>query len=162
MKKFRVISLVLLIALMATVGSAAAAPNRNFRSHLSDAPGDEVHSRAQGQALFQLSREGESMRFKLGVANIENVTMAHIHVASEAGGNGPPVVWLYPDGPPPQLIEGRIDGVLARGSFTAADFVGPLAGMEMDALLAAFAEGRAYVNVHTLQVPGGEIRGDIH
>jgi hypothetical protein len=162
MKKFRVISLFLLIALLATVGSAAAAPNRNFRAHLSDAPGDEVYSQGQGQAVFQLSKDGQTMHFKLNVANIENVTMAHIHVAETAGGNGPPVVWLYPDGPPPELIEGRVNGRLAQGSFTAADFVRSLAGMEMDALLTAIAEGRAYVNVHTLQVPGGEIRGDIH
>ena len=162
MKKFRLVSLFLLIALLATVGSAAADSSRNFRAQLSDAPGDVVNSSARGISLFQLSRDGKSMHFKLGVANIENVTMAHIHVAAAPGENGPPAVWLYPDGPPPQLIPGRFDGVLARDSFTAADFAGLLAGMEMADLVTAIEEGRAYVNVHTLQVPGGEIRGDIH
>jgi hypothetical protein len=95
------------------------------------------------------------------VANIENVTMAHIHVAAEPGGNGPPVVWLYPEGPPPSLIPGRTQGGLGVGEFSASDLVGPLAGMTLADLRSAFVEGRAYVNVHTGQHPGGEIRGTI-
>jgi len=72
------------------------------------------------------------------------------------------VLWLYPDAPPPQLIEGRFDGVLAEGAATSGDLVGPLAGGSFDDLKMAIDEGRAYVNVHTTQNPGGEIRGTIH
>ncbi len=71
------------------------------------------------------------------------------------------MVWLYPSAPPPQLIPGRRDGVLMRGSFTAADLTGPLAGMSIADLVAMLEGGGAYVNVHTLQVPSGEIRGVI-
>jgi hypothetical protein len=39
--------------------------------------------------------------------------------------------------------------------------VGPLAGQSLDALLAAMRDGDTYVNVHTTQFPGGEIRGQI-
>jgi len=67
---------------------------------------------------------------------------------------------------------GRHDGVLAEGTFTAANFIGPLANQPMSALLAAMDAGNAYVNVHTNDgvaptntgpgdFPGGEIRGQI-
>jgi hypothetical protein len=56
------------------------------------------------------------------VANIENVTMAHIHVAP-AGVNGPVVVWLYPEGPPPVTIPGRFSGVLATDTITDEDVI---------------------------------------
>ena len=117
-------------------------------------------TRARGVATFALDASGDALAYRLIVANIENVTMAHIHLAP-AGVNGPVVAWLYPDGPPPQPIPGRSQGVLAEGVITDADLVGPLAGQTLDDLLERFAEGNAYVNVHTSQFPGGEVRGQI-
>ena len=118
-------------------------------------------SQGTGEAWFRFHENRMEVEFRLVVANIENVTMAHIHVAATPGGNGPPVVWLYPEGPPPVQIPGRTQGPLAKGSFSAADLVGPLAGETIMDLRSAIAEGRAYVNVHTAQFPGGEIRGTI-
>jgi hypothetical protein len=89
-----------------------------------------------------------------------NVTMAHIHLAP-AGANGPVVAWLYPSGPPAQLIPGRFNGVLGAGTLSDANLVGPLAGEPLSALIDAIQSGNAYVNVHTSQYPGGEIRGQI-
>jgi len=86
--------------------------------------------------------------------------MAHIHLAA-AGVNGPVVLWLYPHAPPAQLIPGLFEGVLANGTRTAANLVGTLAGQDMSALIDAMIAGGAYVNVHTLQYPPGEIRGQI-
>ena len=160
--RIRLVSLFLLIALVATVATAAAAPldTRNFRAHL-NGDGAGVETLGQGQAIFQFSKDGDELYYKLILANIEDVTMAHIHVAPQ-GQNGPIALWLYPDAPPPQLIEGRFDGVLAEGAATSGDLVGPLAGGSLDDLTMAIDEGRAYVNVHTTQHPGGEIRGTIH
>lgn len=117
-------------------------------------------SRAQGQAQFRVSRDGTSIGFRLNIANIENVLMAHIHVAA-AGENGGIVVWLRPEGPPPQLIPGRFSGVYAVGSFTEDNLVGALEGQSLSALIDAMRAGDTYVNVHTEQFPGGEIRGQI-
>jgi CHRD domain-containing protein len=130
-------------------------------------------SRAQGQAIFRVSDDGTSVDYKLIVANIENVFMAHIHTAA-AGVNGPIVVWLYPSTAPVQglLGQGRINGVIAEGTFTAANLVGPLTGHPLADLLAAIRSGGAYVNAHTNDgvtptntgpgdFPGGEIRGQL-
>ena len=155
------------------VGLAIAGANRNYSVHAS---GDlEVPIRdtnAQGQAIFHLSKDGESLDYKLIASNIENVFQAHIHMAP-AGTNGGIVVWLYPSTAPAPgpLGSGRHDGVLAEGTITAANLVGALVGQDLDALLAALDSGNAYVNVHTNDgvaptntgpgdFPGGEIRGN--
>lgn len=151
----------LLVVACLVGGTAAVAQDRNFRAHLSGQ--EEVPralTRAQGQAIFQLSRDGQALRYQINVANIENVTMAHIHLAP-SGVNGPVAAWLVPAGPPPQLIPGRSQGVLAAGVIGAAHLVGPLAGQDLAQLIEAITAGGAYVNVHTSQYPGGEIRGQI-
>lgn len=132
--------------------------------HAHLAGGQEVPANptaAVGQATFQLSRDGTTISYRLLVANIENTIMAHIHMAP-AGTSGGIVVWLRPTAPPPPSpVPGRFDGVYATGSFTAANLVGALAGQPLSALLDAMRAGNTYVNVHTSQFPGGEIRGQI-
>ena len=143
------------------VAGTAAAENDTYHARLSgqqEAPA--VDTRASGQAFFRLSADGTSLHYRLIVANIDDVLMAHIHLAP-AGVNGPVAVWLYPAGPPPVLIDGRFQGVLAAGAITSANLVGPLAGQTLEDLLVALESGGAYVNVHTLAFPGGEIRGQI-
>lgn len=136
--------------------------------------GVENESRARGNAIFRLNAEGDELSYRLIVANIENVFMAHIH-QGEAGENGPVVVWLYPSTTPGEPVApggGRINGVIAEGVITATDLVGPLADEPLSALLDDLRSGNAYVNVHTSDgddppntgpgdFPGGEIRGQI-
>lgn len=152
-------------------GSPAQAQteNRNFRAHLSGA--QEVPARdtqAQGQATFALNKAGDALDYRLIVSNIENVVASHIHLGT-ADENGPVVVFLYGNVP---AGGGRTDGVLATGTITQADLVGPLAGHPFQDLLDAMRSGGAYVNVHTNDgvappntgpgdFPGGEVRGQI-
>lgn len=117
-------------------------------------------STATGLTILRQDAEG-TLSYALSVQGIENITQAHIHVAAEPGGDGPPAVWLYPAAPPAELIPGEFTGQLGAGDFTDADLVGPLAGMTLADLLTAIEEGRAYVNVHTDQFPAGEIRGSL-
>ena len=141
-----------------------------YTAHLAGA--NEIPARdtlARGQAVFTLSTDGSELRYRLVVANIANVTAAHIHVGP-ANANGPVVAFLYGNVP---LGGGGSNGVLATGTITAADMVGPLTGQPLSALLDAIESGDTYVNVHTNDgvdptntgagdFPGGEIRGQIH
>jgi hypothetical protein len=169
MRRSFLLALVLGLALAALIAVPATATSRVFVTHLS---GDEEvpprDTRAQGQAIFKLSKDGQSLDYRLIVANIENVVAAHIHVAP-VGVNGPIVVPLYG---PAQPGGGRTSGVLATGTITAADLTGPLAGQPLSALIAQIEAGNAYVNVHTDDgvappdtgpgdFPGGEIRGQL-
>jgi hypothetical protein len=117
-------------------------------------------SLAQGQLVLRPDAGGTSLTYKLLVANIDDVTQAHIHLAPP-GVPGPAIVWLYPSSPPAVHIPGRFDGVLAEGVITDANVVGPLAGQGVAALLAAIHAGNAYANIHTTQFPPGEIRGQV-
>jgi hypothetical protein len=157
---------------------SANATGGNFGTPLS--PDEEVmpvgvinNSNARGNAIFELNAEGTELHYRLIVANIENVFMAHIHLAP-AGVNGPIVVWLYPStaSVPGPMGQGRVQGPIAKGVITSANFIGPLAGQPLSALVDALKAGGAYVNVHTNDgtaptntgpgdFPGGEIRGQI-
>lgn len=146
----------------ATVATATApSGTRNFTAALRGNPEvPPVNTQAVGMAGLRLSSDGQSLTYLLLVGRINNVHMAHIHVAPP-GANGPVVVWLYPPSPPPVPIPGETNGVLAEGVITAANLVGPLAGRPLSELVAAMRAGNTYVNVHTQQNPGGEIRGQI-
>jgi hypothetical protein len=125
-------------------------------------------TKARGTAVIHFSDDGTELSYKLIVANIDNVVQSHIHIGA-AGTNGPIVVFLYglvPSG------GGRQDGVIAEGTLTAANLIGPLAGQSMDVLKGHILSGNAYVNVHTNDgvapintgpgdFPGGEVRGQI-
>lgn len=131
----------------------------------------EVPSRstnARGTAVFHVAKDGSSLDYKLIVANIDNVVQAHIHLAP-AGQNGPVVAFLFGAVPPGG---GASNGVIATGTISSADLIGPLVGGTMDDLVAEMAAGNTYVNVHTSDgvggpnsgpgdFPGGEVRGQI-
>lgn len=134
---------------------------QTYRAHLS-AEAEDVETKATGQTIFHLSKDGSELSYKLIVANLKNTTQAHIHLRADASApSGGVVVWLYPSGPPSQLIEGRFSGVLAEGTITSDDLVNALAGESLATLIEKIEEGLTYVNVHTQAYPGGEIRGDI-
>jgi CHRD domain len=147
----------------------------NFRTHLNGEAERPVprDTHAQGQAIFQLDKEGASISYRLIAANIENVFQAHIHLGG-VDATGPIVVWLYPSTDPVAgpLGAGRHNGVLATGTITAANLVNVLAGRPLSELMDAITSGNTYVNVHTNDgipptntgsgdFPGGEIRGQL-
>jgi hypothetical protein len=141
-------------------GGPGAVSNHFIAPMSGDQEVPPADTRARGQTTFTLSEDGSELSYRLIVANLHNVTQAHIHLAP-AGANGPVVLWLYPAGPPAQLIPGRSSGVLATGTVTAADLVGLLEDQPLSALIEEMRAGNAYVNVHTSQFPPGEIRGQI-
>jgi len=154
---------------LAAVGAAAAGLNANWSKHLTG--GEEVparDTRAQGQVILHVAPDGESIDYRLIATNIDNVVQAHIHVGA-AGTNGPIVAFLYglvPAG------GGRQTGVLATGTITAANLIGPLLGHPLSDLIDEIRSGNAYANVHTNDgdatpnegpgdFPGGELRAQL-
>jgi hypothetical protein len=159
------------IALALIVAEVGADPPTPTTYHTALTGDEEVPPRdtpAKGQAILRLSLDGTVLYYTLIVTNIRNVFQAHIHLGA-AGVNGPVVAFLFGPAPPGG---GRTNGVLAQGSITAADLVGPLAGQPLSALIVQVEAGQTYVNVHTNDgvappntgpgdFPGGEIRGQI-
>ena len=147
-------------------GGVSAMKKRTFTAHLTSAnevTTNEIVSGGQGQAIFKLAKDGQSIDYKLIVANIDGVTQAHIHCGA-AGVNGSVVVFLYGFN-----AEGTtVNGELASGTITPANLI-PRADsnscvgglMTWDDLIERMQNGTVYVNVHTLAYPPGEIRGQI-
>jgi hypothetical protein len=114
-----------------------------------------VDTAGHGQALFRFSRTLKTMDYKLAVFGLKDVFAAHIHCAPK-GVNGPVGVTLYMGDPVSP------DGLLAQARISAPN-PGNACGWETLAdVAAALGSGDAYVNVHTLAHPAGEIRGQIH
>jgi len=156
-------------ALVAARSATSAVDPLNFVAHLTGASEVPSHETpGVGEVKFQLSPDGTQLEYRLISSNIHNVIASHIHLAP-AGINGPITVFLFGTVPPGG---GRTDGVLAHGTITAANLIGPLAGHPFSDLIAAMQAETAYVNVHTNDgvaptntgpgdFPGGEIRGQV-
>jgi hypothetical protein len=159
-----VVTLVALVAL-ATVSVAIAGENRNYKAHLTgDEENPPVDTSGSGVANLQVSEAGDSLSFKLNVANLADITQAHIHCGA-VGVNGPVVAFLF------GLVPAGVneDGRLAQGTITDANVIArpdselcPGGVSDLQDVLEKIESGDAYVNVHTLVNPGGEARGQIH
>lgn len=137
--------------------SRAHSQNLNFTASLSG--GNEVppnDSKGAGVAIVKISKDGNSLWYKINTANVENVVAAHFHQAP-SGSNGGVVATLYSN---PDQPSGPENGVLIQGTITAADLVGGLDG-DMEGLIQAIRDGMIYVNVHTTSIPSGELRGQL-
>jgi CHRD domain len=113
-----------------------------------ETPAHEI--RGTGTADFRL--DGKTLYYMITVSGLSGTaTMAHIHVG--AVGVAGPVVWGFP------LKYPADSGTIDSGS---VHLVGDLGhGVTGDSLITLLNNGNAYVNVHTGQYPGGEIRGQI-
>jgi len=153
------VSAILAITVFATgliIQSVEAQPEV-FRAILDgDKEVPPVDTKAIGLAIFQLNKDGTTIDYKLIVANIEDVTQAHLHCNAPEGTNGPVSVFLFgfvPGG-------GTENGILAQGSITD-EFTGACDITDVNDLLEGMRTGETYVNVHTVNNPPGEIRGQI-
>jgi len=134
-------------------------------------------SKAQGEAIFRVSADGNTVEYRLIASNIDNVFMSHIH-CGPPGVNGPIRMWLYPPpagptGTPGPSGSGPQNGVLASGTFSPTGVTCPASAIGTNMpLLDAMRAGLTYVNVHTNDgvdgvntgpgdFPGGEIRGQL-
>lgn len=130
-----------------------ASAGDNFAAPLS---GDEevpsVDTRGTGVATFKL-RDG-GLVYKVNVANLDDIAASHIH-CGRAGANGPVGVTLFAGGPV------TVNGTLAGGVITAPDPGNACEWSDLGDVVAALESGDTYVNVHTLDHPAGEIRGQV-
>ena len=147
-------------AATATTGGGTATSSTGQQTFTATMTGSEEvppkNTQATGSAKFVSSSDGNSMTYRIRVAHINGVTMAHIHSGS-IGKNGPIVVTLFKSAAP----TGPMNGPLSQGTITSANLEGPLKGKTISDLVKLINDGKAYANVHTQQNPKGEIRGQI-
>ena len=98
---------------------------------------------ATGTATLLLAADERSARLTLSFAGLTTGQIAaHVHGPADPGGTAPPVFSL------------------PLGTFTDLSWTfEPTGGLSVQDQLTALKTGRLYVNVHTSNYPGGEIRG---
>jgi uncharacterized protein (TIGR03118 family) len=138
--------------------------------------GGAARPASSGTARFQLNSAQTAMTFSATINNIDvtgsqtadtndNLTNAHIHAgpAVAPGVNGP-VVWGFygspfnDNNPNDQVFFPLSSGV--GGNFSGKWDAPEGNGTTLAAQLANIRAGRAYINFHTVQFGGGEIRGN--
>lgn len=125
----------------------------NFVAHCTgDAEVPPVDTAGQCQTVFKV--RGDTLDYRLVVANVREAVAAHIHCAPE-GVNGPIGVTLFGGGPV------STSGILAQGPILAPDVDNACGWVDLADVIAALAAGDTYVNVHTVANPGGEVRGQV-
>lgn len=112
-----------------------------------------VNTEANGTITIQ--GNNQSLNYQLALSDMTNVTAAHIHFGNEDE-NGKVVVSLLKSDSPAGL---EVESV--GGNFTAEDVQGPLAELPLEQLIGFMGNGSTYVNVHSIDLPLGEIRGQI-
>lgn len=146
--------------------NAAILNYQAFLDGLSEAPPNA--SPGTGFATFTIDTTLHTMNIQVNFSGlVGTVTAAHIHGATAAPGAGTagvmtttPTFAGFPSGVTSGSYNNTLDLTLASSwnpSFVTANG-GTTAGAEA-AFLAAISAGKAYLNIHTSFVPGGEIRG---
>ncbi len=161
MRKF-VPGLLALIAIVALFAAGASWANKGHgeSTKVTLAAVTGVKTSATGEAVFNLSKDGKKLKYKLTVKKIENVTMGHVHALGADGTPAAILVWIYPDkGTEPILKAGNFSGVLAEGTITADKLAGPSKGGTIKDLFEQIEHGKAGVALHTKQNGGGELWG---
>ena len=120
---------------------------------------------ARARVQIEVEKDLSSFRFRLIVRNGNDVTQAHLH-CGRPGQNGPVVVFLSA-----LNAEGQdVNGVLAHGTRRNEHIEPGAAACEeligrpinnIASLAAAAFDGLIYANVHTIQNPAGEVRGQL-
>jgi len=159
MRRFAWMGLVALAGLGGVACNDSLEGKEVFVANLSG--GEEVPARAtaaNGTAQFVV--EGNQITYAIEVDDITAIRAAHIHAAPGAPGvNGPVRLTLYPAPPSTSAPEVSVSSktILVQATVDSSS----VTGITYAELLSAMRSGNSYVNVHTTQFPGGEIRGTI-
>jgi len=123
--------------------------------------GEEVPARPTGaNGSAQIIVEGNQITYAIEIDDITAITASHIHAEPGAPGvNGPVRLFLYPprQGDPAPQVTTSDKMILVEATVDSSG----VNGISYEQLLTAMRTGNAYVNVHTVQFPAGEMRGTI-
>lgn len=168
MKKFAITATVLLAVacVLALTGSVTRAGGGKTTTLFTPLNGWEeppaLVTPAFGTFSATVSEDESSVDYELTYEGIPTrVTAAHIHIGLP-GFNGGVTVFLCGGGGQPDC---PAKAGTVTSTFTAADVralpANRLAAGDLASLLDGIRKGATYANVHTMDLPGGEIRGQI-
>jgi hypothetical protein len=163
---------VLAVPIVVSLGVRAQNDDDGGRAHQFRAElrgGHEVPltlSGAQGSLQLRVNEDDSSVHFVLNYEGLQtHILFSHIHVG-QPNVNGGVTVFFCDNTTPPHTPHTCPEKAgMVEGDFTAADVIGltsqQLAAKDLATLLEAIRARQTYANLHTMDSPGGEIRGPI-
>jgi len=159
-------------AALALAATPALGEDLHFAATLTGAAQlpDPTDSKATGELELTVHDGDKKISYTLSVTDLQNAYSCDLHLGGPST-NGPSIARLFPvHGATAK--NGSFTGVLAEGTITASDLIGPMLGAPLPDLVFELRDGKAYVNIHTHDgvnpnKPGpgnyrtGEIRGQI-
>ncbi|MCU1335092.1 MAG: hypothetical protein JWO19_673 [Bryobacterales bacterium] len=129
-----------------------------------------VSGTAAGTFTATLQNNDTELAYEFNYSGLSGApTQAHIHFG-QTFANGAVVYWICGStaNPPqggtvticPQAKDGKVTGIIRAANIVAATTQGISAG-DFAKILEAIRDGNTYVNIHTVQSPGGEARGQL-
>ena len=162
---------ILAVALLfAATTASASEDDRGNKVSAKVEPRNEVpavSSPASGRFRATIDDAAQTIDYEFTFDGLQaNILQSHIHFA-QPNVNGAIVVWLCgtatnpgPAGTQPCVQSGTISGTITPANILTVTTQGIATG-EFAELVAAIRAGLTYVNVHTVQSPGGEMRGQL-
>jgi hypothetical protein len=151
-------------ALAASVLLAPAAHSQTERFSASVSGANEVPPiNTAGTGNFEMTIQPEMITFSLDFSDLSStLTVAHLHFAPGSVAGGVMIFLCGGGGQPdcPAATEGTITGTITAANVTGPTTQGINAG-DLDSALEAVRAGLSYVNMHTTNFAGGEIRGQL-
>lgn len=153
--------LILVALLSLTVVAASGSGDRKFRASLEG--GNEVppvQTDTSGKFRIEFEDDYSEATFRLDLDDAVRVTQAHLH-CGERGENGPVVAFLFGFHDAGWDVDGTF---LKEVTLTDANIINTETdcGSTLEELAHAIREGKVYVNVHSVAVPSGVVRGQVH
>jgi CHRD domain len=159
------------VAIVAVIGMGTAAVANNVRARETLSGYEEVPALSTpgvGEFKIDLNRAGDALDYTLTFSGLESdATQAHIHFENRTN-NGNIVVFLCSNlGNGPAGTQacpaagGTITGTITAADIGAGAAAQGIAAGEFDEFVQALRSGATYVNVHSVNRPGGEIRAQL-
>ncbi len=124
-----------------------------------------VSTAATGSFSATIDDDAQTITYELTYSGLSTpATQAHVHFGNRFDSGG--VSFFLCGGSKPACPPGTTSEAVVTGTVTPADVIGPasqgIAPGEFGEIVAAIRAGVAYANVHSMQFPAGEIRGQIN
>ena len=165
---------VLVAVSAAALAASTAARSEDIRARLTgfqEVPSVSTVAKAEFEGT--ISRDDKFIDWEMTFDGLQApIQQSHIHVAQRSV-NGGIMIWLCGTGTTQPLAgppgtqtcpqSGTIRGTISAANVTpaATATAQQIAAGELNEVIAAIRAGVAYVNIHTVVSPGGEIRGQL-
>ena len=116
-------------------------------------------SNATGKANLELNGDQKLVKYTIKGTGLNNIT--GIAISQETGTGRAPDVVTIRSAPQSGIEPSSGEREIAKGNFTASDFMGPLQGKNLADFVKAIDDGKIIITVSTGPYPLGEIFGNV-